>query len=622
MACLETLSARRSAGSFSADTFAGDVANSLSGIAGGDEPTTTELELRKQLQTAEASAARSNDLFRRLAERFATLQRAIQEQRLEVDVALLEPAEPTSLGMQGPGESWREAGLTDEVRSELIQGPSEDKASMCERRLPDHAWRQAQEDRIESLGEQLAALEVLLGEAAESPAVASTSLLERVRVLEQCVDGLFRLKETRARELVEIQQQLEALRYRLGVPRDDPIETEGHGALSASAMTEARMRLKALEVLERERQNSLATALTRLSQRWDALGLAVPDELEAQEVQLLQGVEVLSEDLLNYCESREAALTQLHSDLERQVAGLRERLGQWRQCLEHFGLVVAEDSQTQLFPAIRVLRAATADAEIAASDFLQHEKVALQAFFESTQLPNVKSLLDEISCAPSSYVQQLEVLRQHWERTVLQRQDYRKIVDMIAAREALEIEMREFDFEASDRQRFRKRHYSGVEESRRRVEYQKQIRSLDASLQACSAEWEEREGLPFHINGVHYVCSENLNADCAHTERSACTGAQLAQQEALRSVNGFQPQERRRGEDPVVDRSRAGTKLSQSQQELPHPGQVPRCQSAPRGLRGSMGSRGSGGFGSGARRSGGSSIGRSKGRVGLGAPLR
>lgn len=522
---------------------------------------------------------------------------------------------------QGLDAGWREAGLNDEARRELLDDLATDVRALCERRLQEHhAWRKSQEDRVEGLGRELAALEDLLGEAAEEPAVVCTSLLDRARALEQSYSALARLKESRARELDEIQQHVQALRLRLGSPPDDaPIDKESPGALSTAAMTEARVRLKALEAVERERQSCLGAALTRLSHCWDALGLTVPDELEPQEVQMLQGVEVISDDLLKYCESRELALSALQAELEREVADLRERVDHWRQCFMHFGMAVPDDPQLPYIPAVRILRAATADAEIAASDFLQHEKVALQAFFESTRLPNIQSTLDELNCVPGSYMQQLEVLRHHWDRTVVQRQEYRKIVDMIAAREALEVEMREFDLEASDPQRFRKRNYSGVEENRRRVEYQKRLRTLDSSLHAASAEWEEREGLPFHVNGTPYVGNEILNAD--HTHMYAWTETQLAQKEALHGA-GFQPPERRRGEGGfLTERGRAGVRQSQSQQELSHAEQVQRCQSAPRGLRG-MSSGSSSGPG-GVRRSMGTS--RHKGnslRLGLGAPAR
>lgn len=90
--------------------------------------------------------------------------------------------------------------------------------------------------------------------------------------------------------------------------------------------------------------------------------------------------------------------------------------------------------------------------------------------------------------------------------------------------------MRQFDEEACDPLRFNRRGYSGVQESKRRAEYQRKLQMLDSSIFTSTGEWEQSEGNPFCLNGAEYRGAEILDSERTHMY--AWTGRQLSQKQA------------------------------------------------------------------------------------------
>jgi len=286
---------------------------------------------------------------------------------------------------------------------------------------------------------------------------------------------------------------------------------------------------------------------------WADLGLRVPEELEGQELAFVRGEVPVSDACLSYLDARQAGLTCLRSNLESKKAGLQEEVSAWKQRLAPFQLPLPEVPHgLPLTRCVEAFEALEADLERTAADFVCTERVALDEFGMSSLLPNVRELLDVLEPAEELTVE-LEVMAEFWQRLRMQRSEHRRISDLIAARETLEAEMRQFDVDASDPSRFKKRGYSGVQENKRRADYQRQLRMLDSSLSASMTDWAQREGIPFCLGGVEYRGSEILPTE--HTHMYAWTSKQLAQKRAAKTGVALQPsprlQQRGPGQPPT-----------------------------------------------------------------------
>jgi len=348
------------------------------------------------------------------------------------------------------------------------------------------------------------------------------NMLQALWHLEASVDSLVALKERRRADLLEMTSSIERLHQRLYEVPPEKLGTapEAPGALCLEALADTRRRLGALETIEQERLSSIEAGSANLQAAWDSLGLRVPDDLEEQEKAFLQEPPPISDACLAYLASRRGELETWCSKLKLQENSLRVELAELQHRVSPFSLSLPTiPERLPLLRQVRVLEVAVHDLQRTAEEFVQQQRTELTAFYETSRLPNVSEVLSMLESA-HGLRDALHVLASQWDGISAQRAEHHRISNLIADREALEAEMCAFDVEASDPLRFKKRGYSGVQENRRRADYQRQLRMLDASLSASKVDWHQHEGMPFFLEGVEYRVAEILSAE--HTHMYAC----------------------------------------------------------------------------------------------------
>jgi hypothetical protein len=400
-------------------------------------------------------------------------------------------------------------------------------------------WKRALEGKIDKLQLELSDLCSLLGETCEVPASGIT-LLQKAQDLEASISSMLGVKESRINELHELTAQVENLHMRLhesllSTPLPVP---EDQGALHSSTLAKVQERLRYLESHELERQKLVAERFEQLQQLWGAVGLEVPEDLEPMEKALLQGPLSVSDSVMVYVDSRKATLTNWRDNLEPEESALQGRLAELHKQLSPLGVNLPDAPVgLPLLPCIKVLRSLVAAAEITAKEFVLQQRVSLQNFADATQLENVCLACIQLQDV-NDLSQELSILGSHWERLCSQFAEHRRILELVAARENLEDEVRHFDAQASGPDRFRKRGYSGVQENKVRTDYQRRLRMLDASLQQSMGDWSQREGVPFCKEGAEYRGAEMLPSD--HTHMYAWPSKQVTQKKAVATI-GLSP---------------------------------------------------------------------------------
>jgi len=558
-------------------------------------------ELRKSLKETKEVAERA---VSRAAQREAQLLRHVS--KLEEDLAaketqpvpITEGAESVEVSwvMESLEEFWRSTGL-DVRREELVKSLKMDVEHLCKQRLADHMqWKADQEDKNKRLQRELEDLATLLAEVPEAPP-DGCNLLEVTRHVEASIQSLSELKDQRSKELVELCLQIDEVHQRL---REAPVSFHlpspgERGALETRTIAQLRDRLRDLDLLERERQKLSTEQVKKLQQLWGVLGVEVPDGLDAQELALVQGPPPVSDAQIAYLEARQEHLLRWRDNLEPEESSLQAKLAEYREHFQPFGdcLTLPEvPSGLPLLPCIKALVAVIQEAECTARAFVREQRHSLEEFYQTSRLESVVVALQELT-STTELQDELIILKRHWERVCFQRAEYQRIIDIISSRETLEAQMRRFDHEASDPQRFRRRGYSGVEENKIRADYQRRLQKLDSALSDSMTEWAEREGETFAINGVEYMRAEMLPPE--HTHMYAWTGKQVAQAQRLSTspksaseVSGFGlespvkrmasvdfPGKTPRGGPPVTGATPRGVGLKTSPRSTPKKGTPP-----------------------------------------------
>lgn len=498
--------------------------------------------LRSQVAEAEAKAERSVargaqreaqllELVSRLEERLASEER--------VASAGSTPGDLESWGLERLEQFWRSTGL-DSNRGELIKALRADVDALCEDRLRDHVqWKRELEEQIGGQQRECARIAAMLREDVEPPP-EGFNLLQAAHHWEASTKSLAALRDCRSAELGVLTARIAELHLCLynTPPGAALAETDEAGALWVESLEKVRQCLHGLEALERERREAVAKGVACLQELWDLLGLQVPEALEEQERTFLQAQLPVSDSCIRYLERRNADLAEMRDQLEDEARHLRSEVDAWRERLAPFEMLVPEDDHDlPLLSLVDALRESERSGGRIALDFVQRERSMLAAFHEATSLASVQTVLEEFERA-DGLVGELGVLAKRWDQVTRQLSEYTRLSELVTAREALEADMRDFDAEASDPNRFKRRGYSGVEENRRRADYQRRLKVLDASLTASTAEWQQREGTPFQHDGAAYRGAEILPSK--HTHMYAWTPRQLSQKQAA----NFDPPER------------------------------------------------------------------------------
>merc|ERR1712007_61740 len=185
------------------------------------------------------------------------------------------------------------------------------------------------------------------------------------------------------------------------------------------------------------------------------------------------------------------------------------------------------------------LKATISEIQATASDFVYQEREALRDFGERAVLANIREIVVKMDAA-KDIRDELEILTEHWDRIVAQRTRHKRISDIIFDREALEVEMRDFDKETADPARFKKRDYSGVDENKRRVKNQRRLKVLDNSLSALMAEWYQLEDAPFPAGKLLPADRTDMYAWTPRQYNSK-NGALSSARSSVASFNGTSP---------------------------------------------------------------------------------
>eukprot|EP00929_Paragymnodinium_shiwhaense_P091449 TRINITY_DN51404_c0_g2_i1.p1 TRINITY_DN51404_c0_g2~~TRINITY_DN51404_c0_g2_i1.p1 ORF type:complete len:1669 (+),score=439.28 TRINITY_DN51404_c0_g2_i1:162-5168(+) len=434
-----------------------------------------------------------------------------------------------ALALEALESFWRSTGL-EVNKKEFLNSLKDDIEKLCERRLSDHLeWQKDLEATLEQLCASIGQLEALLGERADA-VPAGANLLQQRAWLEASLETLNGMREEREAELQRLSEIASQSYLRLhelqpAVPL--PTATTPR-ALHEASLQSLRDSAVELRSLERAREAHVYAQAAIFKDVWEQLGLRLPGELEALEARLLEEQPPISDSYLAYLEGRLSRLSALQEEWKAEEAQLDGAVRDWRQRLEAFPTKPLPEAPEALPLArsVHLLRQTLQEAEETASTFLQDEAGALAAFATTARLPCTEELLSELQ-QTEGLTEKLAVLQRNWERCIAQRSEHYRIAELIASREALQKEMRDFDSEASDPNRFRRRGYSGVQESKRRAEYQQRLKALDSSLSVSIGEWLQREGSAFCLGGVAYRGAELLPAE--HTHMYAWTNRQLSQ---------------------------------------------------------------------------------------------
>eukprot|EP00928_Gymnodinium_smaydae_P072443 TRINITY_DN5579_c0_g3_i5.p1 TRINITY_DN5579_c0_g3~~TRINITY_DN5579_c0_g3_i5.p1 ORF type:complete len:1220 (-),score=313.40 TRINITY_DN5579_c0_g3_i5:468-4127(-) len=508
------------------------VGHDLELIANCRRVESENVALRGQVQESTARAERAVE---RAAKREAQLLERISQLESQHQPAAGAPCAGSSAGA---GASWDLALLEDVCQavgsSDFLEDFREslraDVEVLCRHKLQEHReWKRELEGRVEALRVELTTLCRELGEEEDAvPQDDHTSLLQVAKQLEVSSSSLKALKRERGRELLAAAAEIEDIFRRLHEASADPPvpSPEDPGSLRLQSIAEVQKRLEDLKSVRDERQLVVSSAMDRLQDLWDTLGLRIPDDLDVQELPLLEGPPCISDQRLAYIDVRSAHLSAWICDLEVEKTRWQAEFDEWSRSMARFALPATEvPPGLPLLRAVEALQSAAKQTEAEAGCFLRGEQAALVSFYDTSRLPNVAAAAEALGSAPT-LAEALNELARHWERLGAQRQEHGRIAELVAARERLQADMRDFDAETSDPNRFKRRGYSGVVENKRRTEYQRQLRLLDSALGASTADWAQREGVPFCLDGVEYRGSELLPSE--HTHMYAWTGRQLA----------------------------------------------------------------------------------------------
>jgi len=326
------------------------------------------------------------------------------------------------------------------------------------------------------------------------------------------------LRSTRKEELLQLTTRIVELHESLFErPAEVSHTPEQAGALQEHTLASLRERLGDLEALEGERRTQAMQQQRRLEDLWDSLGLQIPEGLLPQEAALLQGIVPLSERRLHDLNIRQGELCLWQEQVRVEVDNLQQELDEWTERLSPFGLPGPETvpDDLPLLPRCECLKGAVQDVETVATDFVSTEWVAWDEFARAAQLRNILTAVEAIRAA-ADLPMQLKVFSEHWTRVCGQREEHRRISELIDSRTALERDIRDFDAETKDPNRFKRRGYNGVEESRRRAEYQRRLRMLDSSISVSKNDWQQGEGVPFCVHGSEYRGTELLPNERTH----------------------------------------------------------------------------------------------------------